>query len=78
MTTALKAPIVIRVGTRELGPTVNTETAGELLGVSDDTIRRMCAEGAIPTLPRRGDKSGWRIPTARALDALGIPYEVAS
>lgn len=78
MTTDVKAPIVIRVAGRDLGPTVNTETAGELLGVSDDTIRRMCAEGAIPTLPRRGEKSGWRIPTARALDALGVPYEVVA
>ena len=74
----MKSPIIIRVAGRHLGPTVSTEVAGELLGVSDDTVRRMCAEGALPTLPRRGLRAGWRIPTGRLLDELGLAYEVAS
>lgn len=69
--------LIIRVGGRDLSPTVNTETAGELWGVSDETIRRMCADGTIPTLPRRGT-GAWRIPTGKLLAQLGIPYEVAS
>lgn len=77
MTATLKSPIRIRVAGHDLGPTVNTETAGELLGKSDDTMRRMCAEGSIPTLTRRG-KGAWRIPTGRMLDELGIPYEVVA
>lgn len=77
MTATLRPPIRIRVAGRDLGPTVNTETAGELLGKSEDTMRRMCAEGSLPTLARRGN-GAWRIPTGRLLDALGIPYEVVA
>lgn len=73
----MTAPIIIRVAGRDFDLTVTTETAGQLLGKSEDTIRRMCAEKSIPTLVRRGT-GAWRIPTGRLLDELGIPYEVVA
>lgn len=72
----MKSALMVRIGARTFDLTVNTETAGELMGVSDDTIRQQCADGTLPSLQRRGKGSTWRIPTGRLLEALGIPYEV--
>lgn len=73
---AMKSALMVRAGGRSFDLTVNTETAGELLGLSDETIRKQCENGTLPTLARRGKGSTWRIPTGRLLEALGIPYEV--
>jgi hypothetical protein len=44
---------------------------------SDHSIRSDCANGVIPTLPRaQGSGAHHRIPVARYLDRLGVPYEV--
>jgi hypothetical protein len=70
----MKAPLVVRAGTRTFGLTVNAEGAGELLGLSDDSVRRMCEEGVLPTMSRKGRGSSWRIPTGRLLETLGVPF----
>lgn len=45
---------------------IGTGEAAKLLGVSRDTIRRMCANGQIPGARRRGAATkrqpNWRIP----------------
>jgi hypothetical protein len=47
-----------------------------LLHKTGRSVRNDCASGTIPTLQRgRGDGAHWRIPVARLLDALGVPYE---
>ena len=44
---------------------------------SDHAIRDDCANGVIPTLPRAGGSGAHhRIPVARHLDQLGVPYEI--
>lgn len=46
-------------------------------GRSEVSIRSDCDRGLIPTLPRpQGSGSWYRIPTARALELLGIAYEI--
>jgi hypothetical protein len=74
--TIIRPALSICVEGRSFGLTVSTVEAGELYGVSDDTMCRLCEQGVIPTLPRRGKGSSWRIPTGRLLDTLGIAYEV--
>ena len=45
---------------------------------SEHAVRGDCSSGIIPTLPRAGGSGAHhRVPTARLLDELGIPYEVA-
>jgi hypothetical protein len=73
----MKPPLVVRVaGVQDLGLTLTPEAAGELLGLSDDAVRVQCRDGVLPTMPRHGAYSSWRIPTCRLLEQLGIPYEV--
>jgi hypothetical protein len=46
---------------------------------SDHSIRSDCANGVIPTLPRaEGSGAHHRVPVARYLDKLGIPYEIVT
>lgn len=46
---------------------------------SERAVRNDCTAGIIPTL-RRGGGSGahHRIPTAKLLDSLGVPYDIAA
>lgn len=48
-----------------------------LLGKSDHGVRDDCIAGRIPTMPR-DERAGThhRIPVARLLDLLGIPYRI--
>ena len=44
---------------------------------STRAIRYECESGVIPTLPRpAGSGAHWRIPTARVLERLGLPFTV--
>lgn len=44
---------------------------------SEHAIRDDCSAGVIPTLPRSGGSgSHHRIPVAKLLDQLGVPYTV--
>jgi excisionase family DNA binding protein len=40
----------------------STSEASEILGVSDQTIRRMCEAGRFPGAYRIGDRGNWKIP----------------
>ena len=44
--------------------------------ISGRQVRNLCKEKTIPTFPRGGHGSSWRIPTARFFEQLGLPYEV--
>ena len=74
----MKSPLVVRAGGRDFPLAVNTEMAGELMGVSEDTIRRQCESNALPSLRRHGKGAPWRIPTGHLLETLGVPYEVVA
>jgi hypothetical protein len=73
-------PLVVRLPNGAMwplvvGPVEIRELAGEHR--SERAIRNDCAAGVIPTLPRGNGLGGhYRIPTARYLDALGVPYEI--
>jgi excisionase family DNA binding protein len=71
------APLRIQVGRKDYPVTLSPAEAGELLGVSDETIRRRCLSGEIPALERH-DGQVWRIPTGHLLDVLGIPFKVSA
>jgi len=44
---------------------------------SEHAIRSDCEAGVVPTLPRSGGSgSHHRIPVAKYLDQLGVPYEI--
>ena len=60
----------------ELPLVASPATVAPILGKSDHGVRDDCIAGRIPTMPK-GDRSGThhRIPVARLLDLLGIPYE---
>jgi hypothetical protein len=61
----------------ELPLVASPATVAPLLGKSDHGVRDDCIAGRIPTMPR-GDRAGThhRIPVARLLDLLGIPYRI--
>jgi len=70
--------MVIVTGTGvELPLVASPATMAPLLGKSDHGVRDDCIAGRIPTMPR-GDRVGThhRIPVARLLDLLGIPYRI--
>ncbi len=70
--------MVIVTGTGiELPLVASPATVAPILGKSDHGVRDDCIAGRIPTLPR-GDQSGahHRIPVARLLDLLGLPYRI--
>jgi hypothetical protein len=70
--------MVIVPGTGIEPPLVASPAAvAPLLGKSDYGVRDDCIAGRIPTMPR-GDRVGshHRIPVARLLDQLGIPYRI--
>jgi hypothetical protein len=52
-------------------------TVAPILGKSDHGVRDDCIAGRIPTMSK-GDRTGThhRIPGARLLDVLGIPYRI--
>jgi hypothetical protein len=54
------------------------DVAGPLLGKTGRAARGDCASGAIPSLHRATADSHWRIPTAKLLDTIGVPYEFVS
>jgi hypothetical protein len=55
------------------------QLAGVLFDKTDRAVRADCENGAIGTLPRAsGDGEHWRIPVAKLLDAIGVPYEIVS
>lgn len=68
---------VIRIPTgQELPLVASPAQFGRVIGKSDRAVRGDCESGAIQTLPRSGGDGGhWRIPTAKQLDAIGMPYE---
>jgi len=69
---------VIRTASGSILPLVATpeQWGQQVEGKTGRAVRGDCESGAIETLPRSGgQKSHWRIPTAKALDALGVPYE---
>lgn len=79
-TRVIAPPLVVRLPNGATWPLV-VGPAGirELTGDqrSERAIRNDCAEGVIPVLPRSTGSGGhYRIPTARYLDALGVPYEI--
>ena len=51
-----------------------------LVGDSRDerSIRTDCENGTIPCLPRYGSGSHHRIAVARALEQLGVPFEIVA
>ena len=58
-----------------VGPAQIREITGDQR--SEHAIRADCSAGVIPTLQRpRGSGAHHRIPVAKYLDGLGIPYEV--
>lgn len=61
----------------ELPLVASPATVAPILGKSDHGVRDDCIAGRIPTMPR-GDRAGThhRIPVARLLDLLGIPYRI--
>ena len=61
----------------ELPLVASPATVAPILGKSDHGVRDDYIAGRIPTMPR-GDRAGThhRIPVARLLDLLGIPYRI--
>src|ERR1035437_737595 len=59
-------------------PLVATPAAvAPLFGKSDHGVRDDCTAGRIPTLPRGGRTGAhFRIPVARLVDELGVPYRI--
>jgi hypothetical protein len=46
---------------------------------SERAVRSDCETGITPTLPRpAGSGAHHRIPTAKALEQLGVPYEIVA
>ena len=53
------------------------EQMSPVYGKSGRAIRDDCESGVIPTLTRAPGSGSWhRIPTAKALDAVGVPYTI--
>ena len=61
----------------ELPLVASPATVAPLLGKSDHGVRNDCIAERIPTLPRvSGSGAHHRIPVARLLDQLGVPYRI--
>ena len=61
----------------ELPLVASPAAVAPLLGKSDHGVRDDCTAGRIPTLPRGGRTGAhYRIPVARLLDELGVPYRI--
>ena len=61
----------------ELPLVASPAAVAPLLGKSDHGVRNDCIAGRIPTLPRAsGSGAHHRIPVARLLDQLGVPYRI--
>ena len=77
-------------GTNVTGPVIETtfgilplvaspEQMSAVYGKSGRALRDDCESGVIPTLTRAAGSGGWhRIPVAKALDDLGVPYRIVS
>src|ERR1700676_507988 len=60
----------------ELPLVASTEQIAGATGETGRAVRLKCEAGSIPTLPRvGGDQAHWRIPVAKWLDSIGMPYE---
>lgn len=58
-----------------VGPAMLREITGDRR--SEHSLRNDCAAGLVPTLPRgSGSGAHHRIPTAKLLEQLGVPFEV--
>ena len=69
---------LIKIPTGKTLPIVASprELAEVLGGKGERSYRDDCEAGAIPTLPRGNGEGGhWRIPVAKHLDTIGMPYE---
>jgi hypothetical protein len=61
----------------ELPLVASPAAVAPLLGKSDHGVRNDCVAGRIPTLSRApGSGAHHRIPVARLLDQLGVPYRI--
>jgi hypothetical protein len=76
VTSVLPSPLRIVAGGQSYGLFLYPEEAAKVLGEARGTVRRQCAAGALPTLPRRTEFEPWRIITGQLFDLLGVPYEV--
>jgi hypothetical protein len=69
--------MVVKTPAGTLSLISSPEQIGNVEGKTGRAVRSDCESGAIPTLPRTGGDGGhWRIPTAKYLDQLGVPYEI--
>lgn len=70
--------LVVRLASGAELPLVGTPAdVAPLLGRSDRTVRSGCEDGTIPTLTRAsGSGARHRIPVARLLEELGVPFTI--
>jgi hypothetical protein len=69
--------MVVRTPAGDFPLVASPEILGGLVGKTGRAVRVDCESGAIETLPRNGgERSHWRIPTAKYLDSVGVPYEI--
>jgi hypothetical protein len=70
--------MVIRTPAGDLPLIASPEQLGGLVvGKTGRAVRGDCESGAIETLPRAGGEGAhWRIPVAKYLDNVGVPYEI--
>lgn len=77
-----EAGLAVRLPDGRLAPlVVGPRDWKELIGDSRDehSIRTDCENGVLPCLPRAGVSGAhWRIATARALEQLGVPFEIVT
>jgi hypothetical protein len=53
------------------------EQMASVYGKTGRAVRDDCESGVIPTLTRAAGSGTWhRIPVAKALDAVGVPYQI--
>lgn len=74
----VEAHLVVRTDSGwELPLVASPAAVAPLLGKSDHGVRNDCIAGRITTLPRAsGNGAHHRIPVARLLDQLGVPYRI--
>jgi hypothetical protein len=74
----VEAHLIVRTDSGwELPLVASPAAVAPLLGKSDHGVRNDCIAGRIPTLPRASASGGHhRIPVARLLDQLGVPYKI--
>ncbi len=73
------APLVVRTSGIDLPLVASPAQVAPILGRSDRSVRADCETGRIPVLPRSGGSGAHhRIPVAKLLDELGIPYEIVA